>query len=123
MEKEDILKMVDHTLLAQTAAWEEIREILEDAMNYEAASACIPPSYVKQAADYVQGRLPVCTVIGFPNGYSTTETKVFETRDAIANGASEIDMVINLGWLKDQNYQEIEHEIREIHEACKGSTG
>ncbi|MCI8300573.1 MAG: deoxyribose-phosphate aldolase [Lachnospiraceae bacterium] len=122
MEKEDILKMVDHTLLAQTAAWEEIREILEDAMNYEAASACIPPSYVKQAADYVQGRLPVCTVIGFPNGYSTTETKVFETRDAIANGASEIDMVINLGWLKDQNYQEIEHEIREIHEACKGKT-
>ncbi|MEY8391048.1 deoxyribose-phosphate aldolase [Lachnospiraceae bacterium 45-W7] len=120
MEREEILKMTDHTLLSPTAAWEEIRETLEDAMRYGAASACIPPSYVKQASEYVQERLPVCTVIGFPNGYSTTETKVFEARDAIANGASEIDMVINLGWVKDQNYQKIEREIRIIHEACEG---
>ncbi|NBH12934.1 deoxyribose-phosphate aldolase [Lachnospiraceae bacterium] len=120
MEREEILKMTDHTLLSPTAAWEEIRETLEDAMRYGAASACIPPSYVKKASEYVQERLPVCTVIGFPNGYSTTETKVFEARDAIANGASEIDMVINLGWVKDQNYQKIEREIRIIHEACEG---
>ena len=84
----------------------------------EAASACIPAAYVKQAADYVAGRLPICTVIGFPNGYSTTAVKVFEAKDAIANGADEIDMVINIGYLKDRRYQEIEDEIRQIHEAC-----
>ena len=97
MEKKDILKMVDHTLLRQDATWEEIRGILDDAVCYGTASACIPASYVKQAAAYVQGRLPICTVIGFPNGYSTTAVKVFETEDAVANGAEEIDMVINLG--------------------------
>lgn len=120
MEKKDILKMVDHTLLAQTAAWDDIRQILDDAMKYETASACIPPAYVKQAAEYVKGKLPICTVIGFPNGYNTTAVKVFETKDAIANGADEIDMVINIGYLKDKRYQEIEEEIRQIHEACNG---
>lgn len=120
MTTEEILSKVDHTLLAQTATWEEIREILDDAMKYHTASACIPPSYVKQAAEYVNGRLPICTVIGFPNGYSTTATKVFETKDAVANGASEIDMVLNIGFLKDRRYDEIEAEIRAIHEACEG---
>lgn len=120
MNKEDILKTVDHTLLTQTATWNEIRRILDDGMKYGTASACIPASYVKQAADYVEGKLPICTVIGFPNGYSTTAVKVFETKDAIANGAEEIDMVINIGWLKDKEYQELEDEIRKIHEACGG---
>ena len=120
MTTEEILSKVDHTLLAQTATWEEIRGILDDAMKYHTASACIPPSYVKRAAEYVNGRLPICTVIGFPNGYSTTATKVFETKDAVANGASEIDMVLNIGFLKDRRYDEIEAEIRAIHEACEG---
>ena len=120
MEKKEILKYLDHTLLTQGATWEEIRQILDDAMKYETASACIPASYVKQAADYVEGKLPICTVIGFPNGYSTTAVKVFETKDAIANGASEIDMVINIGWLKDKKYEALEDEIRQIHEACGG---
>ena len=105
MDREEILNKVDHTLLAQTATWEEIREILDDAMKYHTASACIPAAYVKQAAEYVQGRLPICTVIGFPNGYHTTAVKVFETKDAVANGASEIDMVINIGFLKDKRYE------------------
>lgn len=120
MEKKEILKKVDHTLLSQKATWEEIKEILNDAMKYETASACIPAAYVKQAAEYVNGKLPICTVIGFPNGYSTTATKVFETKDAIINGADEIDMVINVGFLKDKRYEEIENEIRKIHEACDG---
>ena len=120
MNTSDVLKIVDHTLLAQTATWAQIREILDDAMKYGTASACIPAAYVKQAAEYVQGRLPICTVIGFPNGYSTTETKVFEARNAIENGASEIDMVINIGFLKDGRYEEVEEEIRKIHEACGG---
>lgn len=120
MDKERILTMVDHTLLAQTATWNEIKVILDDAMKYQTASACIPASYVKQAAEYVQGKLPICTVIGFPNGYSTTAVKVFETKDAIVNGAAEIDMVINIGWLKDCKYKELEEEIRQIHEACDG---
>ena len=120
MKKEDILKFVDHTLLGQAATWEEIRGILDDAMKYETASACIPASYVKQAAEYVDGKLPICTVIGFPNGYSTTAVKVYEAKDAIENGAEEIDMVINIGHLKDKRYQEIEEEIRRIHEACDG---
>ncbi|MDO4941211.1 MAG: deoxyribose-phosphate aldolase [Lachnospiraceae bacterium] len=120
MDKEKILGMVDHTLLAQTATWDEIKEILDDAMKYQTASACIPASYVKRAAEYVEGKLPICTVIGFPNGYSTTSVKVFETKDAVKNGASEIDMVINIGDLKDKNYQALEDEIREIHEACNG---
>ena len=120
MNTSDVLKIVDHTLLAQTATWAQIKEILDDAMKYGTASACIPAAYVKQAAEYVQGRLPICTVIGFPNGYSTTETKVFEARNAIENGASEIDMVINVGFLKDGRYEEVEEEIRKIHEACGG---
>ena len=118
MEKREVLKIVDHTLLSQTATWEEIRQILDDAVKYEAASACIPAAYVKQAAEYVEGKLPICTVIGFPNGYSTTAEKVCETEDAIANGADEIDMVINIGYLKDKRYQEVEDEICRIHEAC-----
>ena len=120
MDKKEILKYVDHTLLTQTATWEEIRQILDDAIKYGTASACIPASYVKQAAEYAEGKLPICTVIGFPNGYSTTATKVFETKDAVANGASEIDMVINIGKLKDKKYEEIEEEIRQIHQACGG---
>ncbi len=120
MEKKDVLKIVDHTLLSQTATWEEIRQILDDAMQFETASACIPASYVKRAAEYVGGKLPICTVIGFPNGYSTTGVKVYETKDAVANGAEEIDMVINIGDLKDKNYQAVEDEIRQVHEACGG---
>ncbi|WP_286151885.1 deoxyribose-phosphate aldolase [Sporofaciens musculi] len=115
---QEIMKYVDHTLLSQTATWEEIREILEDAMKYGAASACIPAAYVKQAAQYAGQKLPVCTVIGFPNGYSTTEVKVFEARDAIEKGASEIDMVVNVGFLKDRRYKEVEEEIRAVKEAC-----
>ena len=120
MNTSDVLKIVDHTLLAQTATWAQIREILDDAMKYHTASACIPAAYVKQTAEYVQGRLPICTVIGFPNGYSTTETKVFEAKNAIENGANEIDMVINVGFLKDGRYEKVEEEIRKIHEACDG---
>lgn len=120
MDRKEILKTVDHTLLTQTATWEEIRGILDDGIKYQTASACIPAAYVKQAAEYVEGRLPICTVIGFPNGYSTTAVKVFETKDAIANGAEEIDMVVNIGWVKDGKYQEIEDEIQQIHEACGG---
>lgn len=120
MEKKEILKIVDHTLLGQAATWDEVRQVLDDAMHYGAASACIPASYVRQSAEYVAGRLPICTVIGFPNGYSTTAVKVFEAKDAIANGAEEVDMVINIGHLKDRRYQEIEDEIRQIHEACGG---
>ncbi|MCQ2510885.1 MAG: deoxyribose-phosphate aldolase [Lachnospiraceae bacterium] len=114
----DLLKYVDHTLLTQTATWEEIRVILDDAMKYGTASACIPAAYVKQAAEYVQGKLPICTVIGFPNGYSTTAVKVFEAKDAIANGAEEIDMVINVGFLKDKRYEETLAEIKALKEAC-----
>lgn len=120
MDKKVILGKVDHTLLTQTATWEDIRRILDDAMKYETASACIPAVYVKQAAEYVEGRLPICTVIGFPNGYSTTAVKVYEAKDAIANGAEEIDMVINIGFLKDKRYEEVEEEIHQIHEACGG---
>ena len=120
MEVKEILEHVDHTLLTQTATWEEIRGILDDGIKYQTASACIPAAYVRQAAEYVEGRLPICTVIGFPNGYSTTAVKVFEAKDAIENGAEEIDMVVNIGWVKDGKYQEIEDEIRQIHEACGG---
>lgn len=120
MNQTEILKTVDHTLLTQTATWEEIRQVLDDGIAYGTASACIPAAYVKQAVAYVNGRLPICTVIGFPNGYHTTEVKVYETKDAIANGAQEIDMVIHIGHLKDHKYKEIEDEIRKIHEACDG---
>ena len=118
MEVKEILKHVDHTLLTQTATWEEIKQICDDAIQYKTASVCIPPSYVKAAAEYMGENGAVCTVIGFPNGYMTTATKEFETKDAIANGAVEIDMVINIGWLKDKKYDLIEEEIRTLKAAC-----
>ena len=118
MEQREILSRVDHTLLAQGATWEEIRTVLDDAIQYGCASACIPASYVRQAADYGAGRLPICTVIGFPNGYSTTAAKCFEARDAVANGADEIDMVINIGWVKDGRWEEVLDEIRQVKAAC-----
>ncbi len=118
MNIKEMLKHVDHTLLSQAATWEEIKAICDDAMEYETASVCIPPSYVKEAAEYMKGKVAVCTVIGFPNGYMTTKTKEFETKDAIANGASEIDMVINIGWVKDQKYDLVEEEIRTLKNAC-----
>lgn len=118
MNVKSILKSVDHTLLTQTATWSDIKAILDDAMAYETASACIPPSYVKEAKEYVGDKLAICTVIGFPNGYMTTAVKEFETKDAIANGAEEIDMVINIGWLKDKKYDLIEEEIRTLKAAC-----
>ena len=118
MDRNDIFKTVDHTLLTQGATWAQIKEICDDAVAYGAASVCIPPSYVKRAWEYLKGKMPVCTVIGFPNGYNTTRTKVFETRDAIENGAEEIDMVINIGDLKDRNYEKIQAEIEEIKAAC-----
>ncbi|MBS6951703.1 MAG: deoxyribose-phosphate aldolase [Enterocloster asparagiformis] len=120
MERSEIYRRVDHTLLAQTATWEQIREICDDALAYGTASVCIPPSYVKRAKEYLGDRMAVCTVIGFPNGYSTTAVKVFETEDAIAGGADEIDMVINIGWLKDREYDAIEDEIRRVKAACGG---
>ena len=120
MNIKEILSKVDHTLLSQNATWDEIKAICDDGLKYETASVCIPASYVKQAKEYVQDKLAVCTVIGFPNGYSTTATKVFETADAIKNGADEIDMVINVGWLKDKKYDEILNEINEIKDACNG---
>ena len=119
MDIKRITAAVDHTLLNQEATWEEIRQICDDAVIYGTASVCIPPSYVKMAAEYLKGRIPVCTVIGFPNGYQTTEVKVFETEDAIAKGADEIDMVINIGWLKDQKYDLLEEEIKAVKAACK----
>ena len=109
---------MDHTLLTQTATWAEIKQICDDAVAYGTASVCIPPSYVKQAKEYVQDKMAVCTVIGFPNGYMTTAAKEFETKDALANGADEIDMVINIGWLKDKKYDLIEKEIRTLKAAC-----
>lgn len=117
MTQKEMLTHVDHTLLTQTATWDEIRQILDDAMKYKVASACIPASYVRKASDYVDGKLAICTVIGFPNGYDTTASKVFMAKDAINNGAMEVDMVINIGWLKDKRYDELEAEIREIKEA------
>lgn len=112
--------MVDHTLLAQASTWEQIRAICDDGMKYGTASVCIPPSFVKQAKEYVGDKLPICTVIGFPNGYNTTAVKCFETADAVANGADEIDMVINIGWLKEKKYHELLNEIKEIKVACSG---
>lgn len=120
MDKNEILAKVDHTLLAQNAKWEEIKAILDDAVKYGCASACIPPCYVKKAAEYVGGRLAICTVIGFPNGNCTTEVKAFEAKNAVENGASEIDMVINIGALKDGLYDLVEDEIKSVHKACEG---
>lgn len=118
MDNKEILKMVDHTLLLQTSTWEEIKQICDDAMKYGTASVCIPPCYVRQASEYMGDKMAVCTVIGFPNGNCTTATKVFETKDAIANGAKEIDMVINVGQLKAENYEYVLNEIKEIKSAC-----
>ena len=118
MDRQEILKKVDHTLLAQTATWEEIKEICDDAIKYQTASICIPPSYVKEAKAYVQDQMAVCTVIGFPNGYNTTAVKKAETEDALKNGADEIDMVINIGWAKDGKFDAIEEEIRTLKKAC-----
>ena len=118
MEKEKILKKVDHTLLNQTSTWEEIKNLCDDAVKYSVASVCIPPYFVKSAKEYLGSKLAVCTVIGFPNGYVTKETKVFETKDAINNGADEIDMVINICALKDKKYKEIEEEIGAIKDVC-----
>lgn len=118
MERSKVFAAVDHTLLAQTATWDEIKVICDDAVKYKTASVCIPPSYVKQAKEYLGDRMAVCTVIGFPNGYNTTAVKEFETKDAIANGADEIDMVINIGWAKDGRFDDIENEIRTLKAAC-----
>lgn len=120
MEIKEILSKVDHTLLSQAATWDEIKAIIDDGIEYKTASVCIPPSFVKRAAEYAGGRVKICTVIGFPNGYSTTETKMYETVDAIKNGADEIDMVINIGDLKMKDYVRIETEIEMIKAACKG---
>ncbi|MBR6359548.1 MAG: deoxyribose-phosphate aldolase [Lachnospiraceae bacterium] len=118
MEDKEILKYVDHTLLGQAATWEEIKQILDDGIKYGTASACIPPSYVKQAKEYVKDKLAICTVIGFPNGYNTTAVKEFETKEAIREGADEIDMVINIGWLKDKRYDDLLNEIKTLKKAC-----
>ena len=118
MDIKMILSHCDHTLLAQTATWEQIKSIVDDGIKYNTASVCIPPSYVKQAADYAAGRVAICTVIGFPNGYNTTAVKEFETKDAIQGGADEIDMVINMGWVKDGRYDLLEEEIRTLKAAC-----
>lgn len=120
MNQTEILSMVDHTLLLQTATWDEIRELCEDAMKYHTASVCIPPCYVKRAKEYMGEKMKVCTVIGFPNGNHTTAVKVFETKDAVANGADEIDMVINVGMLKAKEYDYVLQEIREVKAACQG---
>lgn len=118
MEIKEILAKCDHTLLSQTATWDEIKAICDDGMKYKTASVCIPPAYVKQAKDYVGDKLAICTVIGFPNGYNTTATKEFETKDAIKNGADEIDMVINIGQLKAKNYDYVLDEIKILKAAC-----
>jgi len=119
MEK-DVVNYVDHTLLAQTATWEEIKQICDDGVAFQTASVCIPPSFVKRAKEYLGDKLSVCTVIGFPNGYNTTAVKVFETKDAVANGADEIDMVINLGFVKEGNFDAVLEEIKAVKEACGG---
>ena len=120
MELREILAKCDHTLLTQTATWADIRGICDDGMKYHTASVCIPASFVKQAKAYVGDKLPICTVIGFPNGYSTTEAKCFEAANAVTGGADEIDMVINLGWVKDRKYDEVLAEIQAVKAACNG---
>lgn len=118
MKISEILSKCDHTLLSVSATLDDIKAICDDGIKYSTASVCIPPSYVKEAKDYVGDKLAICTVIGFPNGYSTTATKVFEARDAIANGADEIDTVINIGWLKAKRYGDILSELKALREAC-----
>ncbi|MBE6581643.1 MAG: deoxyribose-phosphate aldolase [Ruminococcaceae bacterium] len=118
MELSKILSKCDHTLLSQGATWNEIKAICDDGIKFGTASVCIPASYVKRAKEYVGDKLAICTVIGFPNGYSTTATKVFECKDALSNGADEIDTVINIGDLKDCRYDEILNELKALKEAC-----
>ena len=120
MDKQDILSRVDHTLLATTATWEQVKAICDDGMEFGTASVCIPPSFVRKAAEYVGNDLKICTVIGFPNGYNTTESKVFETEDAVRGGADEIDMVINLGMAKADDWDGVLREIKAVKEACNG---
>ena len=120
MNRDEILSMADHTYLKQQATWDDIKVICDDGLKYKTASVCIPPSFVKRAKEYVKDNLKICTVIGFPNGYNTTDVKVFETENAIKNGADEIDMVINIGDLKDKNYDSILEEINKIKRACSG---
>ena len=120
MDVKDILCRCDHTLLTQGATWAEIRALCDDGVKYGCASVCIPASYVARAAEYLHGRLPVCTVIGFPNGYSTTAAKCFEARDAVENGADEIDMVINIGWATDGRWDDLLSEIQAVKAACGG---
>ena len=120
MEISEILSKCDHTLLTQTATWADIKEICDDGMKYHTASVCIPASFVKQAKDYVGEKLPICTVIGFPNGYDTTAAKCFMASDAVDNGADEVDMVINIGWAKEGKWEDITREIAAIKNACKG---
>ena len=122
MDIKDILARVDHTVLGQDATWQQIRTLCDDAIRYGTASVCIPASYVKQAKEYTGSRMQICTVIGFPNGYSTTAVKCFETMDAVSNGADEIDMVINVGWVKDRRYEELLDEIKAVRAACEGKT-
>jgi len=121
MELKKILSAVDHTLLAQTATWEQIKALCDDGRKYGCASVCIPPSFVKQAAEYLGDDLAVCTVIGFPNGYNTTAVKCFEAHDAVQNGAREIDMVINLGWAKEGRWEDLQHEIEAVKGHCGGA--
>lgn len=118
MDIQNVLSKVDHTLLSQTATWEQIKGICDDGIKFNTASVCIPPSFVKEAKNYVGDKISICTVIGFPNGYSTTAVKVFETKDAISNGADEIDMVININALKDKNYSSVKEEILAVKFAC-----
>ena len=120
MKIEEILSKCDHTLLAQTATWAQIRAICDDGMKYHTASVCIPASYVKQAKDYVGDKLAICTVIGFPNGYDTTAAKCFMASNAVANGADEVDMVINIGWAKDGLFDQVRDEIAAVKKACGG---
>ena len=120
MDPKQILRHCDHTLLRPTATWPEIRQVCDDALAFGCASACIPPAYIRQAAGHVGNELKLCTVIGFPNGSSTTAVKVFETEDAIRGGADEIDMVVNLGWVKDRNWKDLAQEIAGVKAACLG---
>ena len=118
MDKQEILKKVDHTFLKQQATWEDIKQICDEGIRFSTASVCIPPSFVRKAKEYVKNKIKICTVIGFPNGYNTTTVKIYETEDAIKNGADEIDMVINIGMLKEHLYDEILHEINQIKKVC-----
>lgn len=120
MEIKEILERVDHTQLNPGATWQQIQKLCDEGMQYKTASVCIPPSFVKRAAEYVEGKLPICTVIGFPNGYNTTAIKCAEAAEAVENGASEIDMVINLGWVKEGNYDAVFSEINKVKDACHG---